>query len=164
MAGLEGVVDEAKFYVMLKHFNLLTVQKLCLIACCGGLEALDRQGQVVGNPSVLRRLCEYLGTQGCTPKMAGWKSFVTVVNEAMFKTSAEDTKPFELGSYSKARKSGALVDPEEHRGRKAIDGPRSAKILASNPLSENTTKTKVFYTYQDGATRVAYQDWTDKPL
>ena len=165
MAGLAGVVDEAKFYVMLKHLKLLSVRKLCLIACVSAGEAI-KDGHVVGNPSTLWRLCQYLGEQGrdCRPVMAGWSSFVTVVNDEMFKKDKGDTKPMTLGEWkTKNAKDRGVLDPAGFIGKKAVDGPRGKpeKILASNPLSESSKK-KLFYMYKDGAMRVAYEDWTDK--
>lgn len=165
MAGLAGVVDEAKFYVMLKHLKLLSVKKLCLIACVSAGEPI-KDGNVVGNPSTLWRLCQYLGQEGreCRPVMAGWNSFVTVVNDEMFKTNKEDTKPMTLGDWkTKNAKKRGVLDPGQFIGKKAVEGPRGKpeKILASNPLSDSNTK-KLFYLYKDGAMRVAYKDWTDK--
>jgi hypothetical protein len=164
LAGLSGVVDAAKFCVMLKHFDLLSVKKLCLIACVSAGEPII-DGNVVGNPSTLWKLCQYLGAQGCRPVMAGWNSFVTVVSEEMFKKNKEDTKPMTLGEW-KSKSDKAILNPKTSVGKKAVDGPRGSpkKILASNPLSENKEKKKLFYMYKDGAMRVAYADWTDKRL
>jgi len=164
LAGLDGVVDEAKFHAMLKHFKLLSVSKLCLVACCGALEGFV-QGHVVGNPSVLRRLCEHLGSKGCTPKMAEWSAFVTVVNDSLFRKVKEDnTKPMALGPYqTKNAKNKILLDPSAHSGRKALNSPsnRSALILSANPLSGKAEQ-KIYYAYQDGATRITHTDWTQQ--
>ncbi|MBB6096227.1 hypothetical protein HNQ60_005149 [Povalibacter uvarum] len=161
MAGLAGVVDVEKFYVMLQHFGLLSLRKLCLIACVSAGEAIV-EGVVHGNPSTLYKICKYMGEKGCKPVMAGWNSFVTVVNTEMFGKSEADGKPFLLGTATASvKKNKGLLDPADHAGRKALDGPRTAKILASNPASKSSAK-KLFYVFKDGATRVTHADWTDK--
>jgi len=161
--GLSGIIDEAKFYVMLKRLDLLSVSKLCLVACMAAAETVV-EGNVIGNPSTLSRLCQYLGENGrnCKPVMAGWQSFVTVVNAELFNASSAGSKPMTLGTYVNKRSSGAVLDPSPYEGKKAINGPRSAAILASNPISNNCNE-KRFYVYADGVTRVANKDWTDKP-
>jgi hypothetical protein len=140
-----GIV--AKF---LKERDVADLRKLCLVACNA---AAGKHGE----KSFLENFAVALYTEGFRPKLAGWTTWVSILQPQMPLPSGRN-----LYVYDPETEAHRKVEKEsfgEYRGRKAVNTDK--RVVVSNNAARAEAKRFVWVKEDGGVTALTAEDWHD---